>query len=171
MFSWRGAYPSFYSMTLMITKKQVQELLDGEFGESPLFFVEVEVTGANDIRVLVDNDNGISIDDCVKVSRFLESFFDREIEDFALKISSPGADQPLRMPRQYMKNVGRHVAVKLADGNKITGEMTEADENNIRVLVREKRRIEGRKSKEWVEETFDLPYDQITETKVVISFK
>lgn len=155
----------------MITKKQVEELLDGEFGESPLFFVEVEVTGANDIRVLVDNDNGISIDDCVKVSRFLESSFDREIEDFALKVSSPGADQPLRTPRQYMKNVGRQVAVKNLEGKKITGELTEANENNIRVVVREKRRIEGRKSKEWVEESFDFPYDQITETKVVISFK
>lgn len=171
MFSWRGAYPSFYSVTPMITKKQVEALLDGEFGESPLFFVEIEVTGANDIRVLVDNDNGISIDDCVKVSRFLESSFDREVEDFALKVSSPGADQPLRIPRQYRKNVGRQVAVKVVDGKKIVGELTEADENKIRVVLREKRKIEGRKSKEWVEEIFDLPYDQITETKVVISFK
>jgi len=168
---WRGASPSFHSLTFMITKEQVMLLLDEAFGEGPLFFVEVEVSAGNDIRVLVDNDNGISIDDCVKVSRLLESSFDREVEDFALNVSSPGADQPLRIARQYVKNVGRDLTVKLHDGGKLTGALIAADDAAAQLKVREKRRVEGRKSKEWVEETFVLPYDQIKEAKVVISFK
>ncbi len=166
-----GCEPLFLFEQRMITRSQVEALLVNEFGDSPLFFVEIEVSGANDIRVLVDSDNGISIDDCVKVSRFLESSFDREVNDFSLNVSSSGADQPLRMARQYRKNVGREVAVKLLDEGKMTGKLIAADDTSATVLVREKRRIEGRKSKEWVEETFELPYDKIKETKVVISFK
>lgn len=155
----------------MITKERVTELLKEGFGDGPLFFVEVEVSGGNDIRVLVDNDNGVSIDDCVKVSRHLESSFDRDIEDFSLNVSSPGADQPLRIPRQYKKNLGRELSVKLSDGRKIAGELIGADDTHAEVKLREKRRIEGRKSKEWVEEVFRLPYEEINEAKVVISFK
>ncbi|MGF1563799.1 MAG: ribosome assembly cofactor RimP [Flavobacteriales bacterium] len=155
----------------MITKQRVAELLKEGFGDGPLFFVEIDVSGANDIRVLVDNDNGVSIGDCVKVSRHLESSFDRDTEDFSLNVSSPGADQPLRFARQYMKNVGRDLVVKLADGRKLTGALTAANDAQIELKVREKRRIEGRKSKEWVEEVFALPYEEINEAKVVISFK
>lgn len=166
-----GCEPLFLLTIKMITKAQVVGMLEEEFGETSLFFVEVDVTGANDIKVLVDNDEGVSISDCVKVSRFLENSFDREVEDFGLNISSPGADQPLKVVRQYVKNIGREVNVKLNDEGKISGELIEANDNGIRVKLREKRRIEGRKSKEWVEEIFDLPYEQIKETKVIISFK
>jgi len=166
-----GCEPLFLFTYKMITKTQVVELLTAEFGETPLFFVDIDVTGANDIRVLVDNDNGISISDCVTVSRFLESSFDREVEDFSLQVMSAGADQPFKVTRQYVKNVGRQVAVKLLDGGSITGELVGANADEAQVKVREKRRIEGRKSKEWVEEIFALPYEKIKETKVIISFK
>ena len=166
-----GCEPLFLFTYKMITKTQVVELLTAEFGETPLFFVDIDVTGANDIRVLVDNDNGISISDCVTVSRFLESSFDREIEDFSLQVMSAGADQPFKVTRQYVKNVGRQVAVKLLDGENFTGELVAANADEAHVKVREKRRVEGRKSKEWVEEIFALPYENIKETKVIISFK
>jgi ribosome maturation factor RimP len=73
--------------------------------------------------------------------------------------------------RQYVKNVGRQVAVKLLDGENFTGELVAANADEAHVKVREKRRVEGRKSKEWVEEIFALPYENIKETKVIISFK
>lgn len=163
--------PLFIRRPEMITRERVSELLKEGFGDGPIFFVQIDVSGANDIRVLVDNDNGVSINDCVKVSRHLESSFDRDTEDFSLNVSSPGADQPLRIPRQYVKNVGRDLAVKLSDGRKLTGALVTADDTHAEVKVREKRRIEGRKSKEWVEEVFRLPYEEINEAKVVISFK
>lgn len=166
-----GCEPLFLFTYKMITKAQVVELLTAEFGETPLFFVDIDVTGANDIRVLVDHDNAVSIDDCVKVSRFLESSFDREIEDFSLQVMSSGADQPFRVNRQYVKNIGRQVAVKLIDGEKLTGELIAANDEHAQLKTREKKRVEGRKSKEWVEEVLTLTYENIKETKVIISFK
>jgi ribosome maturation factor RimP len=155
----------------MITKQDVEKLLEAYMGEGPLFTVSIDVSGNNDIRVLIDNDEGISIDDCVKVSRHLEGSFDREVEDFALNVSSPGADQPLTVRRQYRKNIGRDLQVKREDGSKLTGKLVDADDQKISLLTREKQRIEGRKAKQWVEETHEIAYELIKEAKVVLSFK
>lgn len=155
----------------MITKSQVEHLIEAEFGGTPIFAVSVEVSSQNDIRVLVDNDNGIAITDCVKVSRLIEGSFDREVEDFSLQVSSPGLDQPLKVARQYKKNEGREMKISLLEGGSLEGVMTEVNEDTIRITTREKRRIEGRKSKEWVEEVHEIKFEDIREAKVVISFK
>ena len=155
----------------MITKSQVEHLIEAEFGDTPIFAVSVEVSSQNDIRVLVDNDNGIAITDCVKVSRLIEGSFDREVEDFSLQVSSPGLDQPLKVARQYKKNQGREMKISLLEGISLEGLMTTVNEDAIQITTREKRRIEGRKSKEWVEETHEIKIEDIREAKVVISFK
>lgn len=155
----------------MVTKAQIEALLEEGLKETTLFPVVIEVTGNNDIRVLVDNDNGIGIHDCVKVSRLIEGSLDREVEDFSLNVSSPGLDQPLMVERQYRKNVGRGVVVKLQEEGKIEGTLEEVNAEGIVVKTREKKRIEGRKAKEWIEEKHNIAFSQIKETKVVISFK
>lgn len=155
----------------MITKSQVEHLIEEEFGDTPIFAVSVDVSSQNDIRILVDNDNGIAITDCVKVSRLIEGSFEREVEDFSLQVSSPGLDQALKVARQYKKNVGRGMKISLLEGGSLEGVMTEVNENAIQITIREKRRIEGRKSKEWVEEVHEIKYEDIREAKVVISFK
>ncbi|MDG1262077.1 MAG: ribosome assembly cofactor RimP [Flavobacteriales bacterium] len=155
----------------MITKSQVEHLIEAEFGDSPIFAVSVEVSSQNDIRVLVDNDNGIAITDCVKVSRLIEGSFDREVEDFSLQVSSPGLDQPLKVLRQYKKNIGRSMKLSLLEGGSIEGVMNEVGDEAIQLTTREKRRIEGRKSKEWVEEVHEIKIEDIKVAKVVISFK
>lgn len=155
----------------MITKKQIEELLEEGLKETSIFPVVIDVSGNNDIRVLVDNDNGIGIHDCVKVSRLIEGSLDRDVEDFSLNVSSPGLDQPLMVERQYRKNVGRGVVVKLHSEGKVEGALEEVNDDGIVVKTREKRRIEGRKAKEWIEEKHNIAFSQIRETKVVISFK
>lgn len=155
----------------MITKAQVVQLLEEGLQGSSIFPVTIDVSGNNDIRVLIDNDNGIGIDDCVKVSRLLEGSFDREVEDFSLNVSSPGLDQPLMVFRQYKKNVGRAVDVRRKDAGKLEGLMESATEEAIVVVTREKKRIEGRKAKEWIEEKHVIPFEEIESTRVVISFK
>ena len=168
--SWRGANPSFYSHT-MIGKERIEELLREELGEGPIFPVDVTVSGQNDIRILIDNDEGVSINDCVKVSRLIEGSLDREVEDFALQVLSFGADQALRLTRQYRKNTGREVRVKRKEGEVLSGLLVASDEECITLKIREKRRLEGKKKKEWVEEEIQIPYGEITETKVILSFK
>lgn len=155
----------------MITKEYIERLLEEAIADGPLFAVSIVVSGNNDIKVLIDNDEGISIDDCVKVSRIIEGSLDREAEDFSLNVSSPGADQPLVVRRQYKKNIGRELVVKQSEGAKLKGELTAVDDRGITLHTREKQRIEGRKAKQWVEEDHLIEFEKIVEARVVLSFK
>ena len=96
---------------------------------------------------------------------------DRDAEDFSLDVSSPGLDQPLKMHRQYQKNVGRDVQLKIRDAGKVVGKLIAATEDEIVIQTREKRRIEGRKAKEWVEEDHAYAIESLDWTKVQVSFK
>lgn len=155
----------------MITADTIRQLAEAHLEGTPGFLVDVRVGEGNQIRILLDHDASTSIEDCMALHRYLESELDRNVEDFSLDVSSPGLDQPLKLHRQYVKNIGRTVQVKPVEGTKVEGELMSVDEAGITVKIREKRRIEGRKAKEWVEEEQVWPFEQIQSTKVVISFK
>jgi ribosome maturation factor RimP len=155
----------------MITKETVASFIAPLLEDSDLFIVDIQINPGNAIEVLVDRDSGLTIDDCKKVSRAIEGSLDREVEDFSLEVSSPGVGKPLLVKRQYFKNVGRNVAIKTLDGQKIEGQLTVANEENIQVDFREKELIPGKKSKQWVEKQVVLTYAEIKETKITISFK
>ncbi len=155
----------------MITADTIRQLAEAHLEGTPGFLVDVRVAEGNQIRILLDHDASTSIEDCMALHRHLESELDRNVEDFSLDVSSPGLDQPLKLHRQYVKNIGRTVQVKPVEGAKVEGELVAVDEAGITVKIREKRRIEGRKAKEWVEEEQVWPFEQIQSTKVVISFK
>ena len=136
-----------------------------------LYIVEINVSAGNHISVELDRESGsVSIDDCVSVSRNIEHNLDREEEDFSLEVSSAGIDQPLRVVKQYIKNVGRPVKVKTFEKGSAEGILAEADENGIVLETREKQRVEGRKKKEWIVQKLPFKYNEIKETKLVISF-
>ena len=155
----------------MITKDTVAAFIAPLLVDSDLFVVDIQVNPGNAIEVLVDRDSGLTIDDCKKVSRAVEGSLDREVEDFSLEVSSPGVGKPLLVKRQYLKNVGRNVAIKTIEGAKIEGSMTLANDEWIQVDFREKELVPGKKTKQWVEKQVQLTYDQIKETKITISFK
>jgi ribosome maturation factor RimP len=155
----------------MITASTIREIAESHLEGTPGFIVDVHVSEGNHIKVLLDHDVSTSIEDCMALHRHLESSLDRDVEDFSLDVSSPGLDQPLKMQRQYVKNIGRSVQVKPVEGPKVEGELVRVDDEAITLKIREKRRIDGRKAKEWVEEEQVWPFAQIASTKVVISFK
>lgn len=155
----------------MITAQQIRELAEPFLEGTPGFLVDVGVSEGNAIRVLLDNDHATSIEDCMALSRHLESQLDRDAEDFSLDVSSPGLTEPLVLDRQYRKNIGRNVQVKPTGGSKVEGELTAVADGEIEITVREKRRIEGRKAKEWVEEKMRWQIQDLDWTKVTISFK
>ena len=155
----------------MITKEQITQLIEPEIVGTDIFLVDVKVGEGNKIHVIADADGGLSIDKCVKVSRAVEFNLDREVEDFELQVTSPGLSNPLQVTRQYIKNVGRGLKVRTADGEEFDGELTQADEQGIVLEKEVKRKIEGTKKKEKVKEQYKLNYDQIKEAKVMISFK
>lgn len=110
---------------------EIQKLIDEAIAENDeLFLVDWSVTPANKIEVLVDGDNGLSIDEVVRISRHIEHNLDREKEDFSLTVSSPGLDRSLNSERQFRKNIGRKIWIKTLAAE-FKGNIIEVDENSV----------------------------------------
>ena len=153
----------------MNIEKRVAELVQEKIADHPeLFLVSVKMAG-NKLVILVDGDQGIGIADCVAISRHVGFHLEEEnaIEDaYNLEVSSPGIDTPLTLARQYVKNMGRTLSIKMDDGTKREGKLSSLTEDAIVIdeIVKEK----GKKA---VEQESVIPLNKITETKVLISFK
>lgn len=154
----------------MNIEKRVKELVEEKIADKPnLFLVDIKMHSNGKLMILVDGDNGIGIDDCVAISRHVGFHLEEEnvIETaYNLEVSSPGIDTPLTSLRQYTKNIGRSLAIKMVDGTKREGKLKGITEDAIIIdeIIKEK----GKKA-ETVESV--IPIDKITETKVLISFK
>jgi ribosome maturation factor RimP len=157
--------PCFFAM---ISPAYIRELAEEKLKEGDSYLVDVSVSAANKIRVTIDNFRGVSIDQCVSMSRWIEGKLDREQEDFDLEVTSPGLDQPFKVARQYEKNLGREVEVKLANGDRITGKLIKATEEAIALEQVSSEKIDGKKQR--VTRTIDLPKQEIRETRVIIKF-
>lgn len=166
-----GEHPSFLlENQRLITEEKIQSLVD-ECISSEQFIVVLQVNTGNRIYIELDNmDKPTSISDCIALSRHVEHSLDREAEDFSLEVASPGLEKPFRVFKQYVKNIGRPVKVKFNDGGTIEGELVSAEGERITLKTREKKRIEGRKAKEWVEELMEIPTETIKETLIKIVF-
>ena len=130
----------------MILKKEVVKLAEERIKEldNGNYLVDVTISAKNSIRVKIDNLNGgVSVKDCVSVSRNIEHNLDREQEDFELQVSSPGIDQPFMVQQQYLKNVGRNVSVTTFSEEIISGELIKANQTEISIkeIKTEKNRI------------------------------
>ena len=157
-------------MSQELTSIQAIEDLVGQIlSESEdVFLVSVRIKPTNNIKVFLDADSGLSIDKCVKVNRQMY----RTIEEnawypdgnFSLEVSSAGIEEPLKMLRQYKKNIGRNVEVILNDDSTFEGKLLEANENLVQLEL-----IEG-KNKKAVTVVKDIPFDQIKQTTVLIAF-
>ena len=122
--------------------------------------------------MLIDSfDRGISIGELENVHRYLNEELDKENNDFELTVSSPGMDQPFKVMEQYKKNIGKEVEVKLMGGSKLKGILQSQNSEGIVLHTREKKKVEGSKKKEWIEEDHELPFSEILETRKTISFK
>jgi len=158
----------------MLNREYIIELAEERIAElnKGLFIVDLRIGENNIIMLEIDSEIGsVSIDDCVRVSRNIEHNLDREEQDFELHVSSAGLDRPLRVTRQYPKNIGRELKVKTEDGRKIEALLVAADEQGILLKTERKEKIEGKKKKEVIVEEIPLKYTEIKEARVVISFK
>jgi len=154
----------------LITKEQIQQIAEEHLKGSDLFVTGIRVGTGNTISVFIDGDNGVSIDDCVGLSRSIEKTLDRDKEDFSLDVSSHGASTPLVSPRQYPRHIGRSFEVKLDDGNKAEGELVSCDNDGIvlQYQVRENKPIG--KGKVTVTKQQQIKYNQIKESKIKLKF-
>ncbi len=159
-----------YFTYMSIEKKTeiIRGLAEQMIAEEPGYFlVDVKLKPGNSIQVLLDADAGVSLNKCVSYNRLLYKAIEENtlfaLGDFALEVSSPGLDEPLKLPRQYQKNIGRAVEVVLKDGRKISGKLLAAEPD----IIVEETKGKGKKQ-ETVQHTFSL--DQIKTTKIQIVF-
>lgn len=155
----------------MISPEAVREVLEPAIQEQGLFLVEIHVGANNNIKVEVDSYEGFNIDHCVKLNRVFEAAFDREVEDYALEVSSPGLDQPFRVWDQYKKNVGRELDIVLNNGEKRSGLLKDVSESSITLEKTERKKVEGKKKKELVTSTNEFVIEDIKKAFVKLSFK
>jgi ribosome maturation factor RimP len=156
----------------MNIEKRITELVEekiAEIGRPDLFLVDVKMHSNGTLVILVDGDKGIGIAECAQISRYVGFRLEEEnvLESaYNLEVSSPGIDAPLTSKRQYLKNIERQLAIKMANGSKKEGKLTGITEDAV--IIEEINKQKGKKA-EQVESV--IPFNQITETKVLISFK
>ena len=155
----------------MIDKRVIEQLVEKKLASSSNYLVSVEVQPGNIIVVEIDNDDAVSIDDCVELSRYIEEHLDRDAEDFELEVGSAGITSPFKVLRQYKKNIGNEVEVLTKNGVKLTGLLKSADEEGFVVTVTKQVKPEGAKRKVTIEEDLPYTYNEIKYTKYLIRFK
>ena len=149
----------------------VKKLLDeGLEQRQDLFLIDFDVLADNTIKVVIDGDNGVLVEDCMFISRAIEHNLDREEQDFSLEVLSAGATTPLTNKRQYKKNIGRTLHVKTIANEEIEGKLTDVDEEKILLewKIREPKPVG--KGKVTVKKQAELSYDAISKAQVVIKF-
>ena len=154
----------------MTFKEKVNKLLVEALLDKPtLFLIDLTITDAYKVIVSLDDDNGVALQDCIDVSRAIEANLDREEQDFSLEVASVGVGSPLKLVRQYKKNVGRTLIVKTVQEN-LEAELVEANDEFVILSweAREPKKIG--KGKETVQKTLQLPYEDIKEAIVTVTF-
>lgn len=160
--------PSFYKN--MAFKEKVIELLNEGLKEKPsVFLIDLTIDNSNKIMVTLDGDNGVTLQDCIDISRAIEHNLDREEQDFSLEVASAGVSTPLKLERQYKKNIGRTLKVKTLSET-IEAKLEAVDETKITLTwsAREPKKIG--KGKETVIKKAEIPYAEIKEAIVTINF-
>jgi ribosome maturation factor RimP len=158
-------------MSTMITESIVRELIDAKNEGTDRFIVSINIGSGNKISIEIDSDSGVTVSDCIDVSKGVDQNLDREVEDYSLDVASPGLTKPLKVFRQYVKNIGRDVKVTTKDDVTLEGELLAADENEIVVKTTVREKVEGKKGKQTVITDHVITFEKIKETYIVISFK
>ena len=149
----------------------IKDAIGEEIVARGFFLVDVTVSKENDIVITVESESGIvELEDCVSLSRYFETRFDRETEDYSLTVSSAGLDQPFKVFRQFEKAVGSKVEVSLKGGKKLVATLAEADPESITLKYTAKEAVEGKKKKELVEHVDRFTMDQVNAVRPYISF-
>lgn len=151
-------------------REKVEELLGEAFEENnSLFLLELNISNNNHISVVIDGDRGVSVNDCIAVSRKVEHGLDREEEDFSLEVTSSGVSQPLLFLRQYKKNIGRKLTVVTSE-QKIEGELVAVEDGKITLRWKAREPKPVGKGKQTVQKEAVVSLDEITEARVKITF-
>ena len=155
----------------MISKDTVRSIVEEWLDGKEYFLVDIEISPDDRIVVEIDHADGVWIEDCVALSRYIEDHLSRDEEDYELEVGSAGLGQPFKVPQQYHCFVGKDVEVLDADGKKYKGVMKSVDGGDFTVTVEEKQKVEGKKRPQLVSVDRTFQMDTVKYTKYLINFK
>ncbi len=152
-------------------RKNVENLLNDFLAErEDLFLINLKFSAADDITVILDGDDGVTLQDCLDASRAIENNLDREEHDFALQVMSAGLSEPLSSERQFNKNLGREIEVLLNDSTEMEGELLKVEADKITLILKYRKPKEIGKGKVDVVEEREILYTDIKKALVAIKF-
>ena len=155
----------------MIERNAVKTVVEEWLSGNDYFLVDVTFTPDDRIVVEIDHADGVWIEDCAELSRFMQERFGDELGDYELEVGSAGIGQPFKVEQQYVNHIGKEVEVLDADGKKVQGVLKQVDGRNFVVSVKEKQKLEGKKRPQLVEVDKTYNMDNIKYTKYLLSFK
>ena len=155
----------------MIDKNVVRELVEAWLEDKEYFLVDVEISPDDKIVVEIDHADGVWIDDCVALSKYIEDHLSRDEEDYELEVGSAGLGQPFKVPQQDINFIGKEVEVLDHDGRKVSGVLKSVDGNKFVVSVNEKVHVEGKKRPVKMDIDHEYDMNEVKYTKYLISFK
>ena len=158
-------------MQYMINKDTVRSIVEEWLDGKEYFLVDIEISPDDRIVVEIDHADGVWIEDCVALSRYIEDHLSRDEEDYELEVGSAGLGQPFKVPQQYHCFVGKDVEVLDADGKKYKGVLKSVDGGDFTVTVEEKQKVEGKKRPQLVSVDRTFQMDTVKYTKYLINFK
>ena len=155
----------------MIDKNVVKSLAEEWLKDKEYFLVDVDVTPDDRIVVEIDHADGVWIEDCAELSRYIESHLSRDVEDYELEVGSAGLGQPFKVAQQYVNCIGKKVEVLTAEGKKVRGILKSVDGTKFVVTVKEKVKVEGKKRPQMMDVDYTFDMNEVKYTKYQISFK
>ena len=155
----------------MIDKSFVKSLVEQWLEGKDYFLTDLTISTDDRIVVEIDHEEGVWIEDCVELSRFIEDHLSRDAEDYELEVGSAGLGQPFKVAQQYHCFVGKDVEVLDADGKKYKGVLKAVEGNDFTVTVQEKQKVEGKKRPQLVDTDHTFQMDKVKYTKYLINFK
>ena len=170
----QGADSPLILCTITNKYMKISEIIDAissEIVARGLYLVDVTISKDNDVEVTIESEEGkVELEDCVAISRYFETQFNREVEDYSLTVTSAGLDQPFKVFKQFEKAVGKKVEVQLKGGKKMVAVLEAADQESITLKYSQKEAVEGKKKKEIVEHVDRFTMDQVNSVKPFIEF-
>lgn len=155
----------------MIRKDIVKNIVDEWLSDKEYFLTSMEISADNKITIEIDHKDGVWIDDCVELSRFVESHLSRDDEDYDLEVGSAGIGQPFKVLQQYYNHLGGEVEVLTSEGKKLIGILKDANEKNFVLSIRKKEKIGNDKRPKLIVKDVTFEYNEIKYTKYLIHFK
>ena len=152
-------------------KKQVEKLVQKALDENPsLFLIDFHLGLNHSIKVVLDGDKGVSLQECIRVSRAVEHNLDRETQDFSIEVTSAGVGEPLLLPRQYINNVGRKIEVTDSEGSVYTGTLDSVSQAGFCLSWKQREPKPFGKGKVTVKKTKELTFDKVSNAKIIVQF-